>query len=161
MLVNTSDDICRRAQFLRDHGRTPADKAFFNTEVAYKYKMSSMQAALGLAQLERIEELVARKREIFACYKEALDGVDGVTLNDQAPGVRSTYWMVTAIVDAKYGIPASALLHRMSHSGIDCRPFFHPLSALPAYAGLPSSALAKQRNIHAYSIAPYGINLPS
>src|SRR5437773_6331913 len=58
MLVTDDEDLRARALFLRDHGRKPGDKMFFNHEVAYKYKMSSMQAALGLAQLERIEELV-------------------------------------------------------------------------------------------------------
>ena len=58
MLLANDEKIFRRASFLRDHGRAPGDKLFYNTEVAYKYKMSSMQAALGLAQLERIEELV-------------------------------------------------------------------------------------------------------
>lgn len=74
---------------------------FWNTEVAYKYKMSSMQAALGLAQLERIEELIARKRERFAWYQEELAGVEGVTLNYKAPSTKNTYWMVTAIIDKR------------------------------------------------------------
>ena len=65
MLVTDRDDIHHRVLFLRDHGRKPGDNLFWNTEVAYKYKMSSMQAALGLAQLERIDELIERKREIF------------------------------------------------------------------------------------------------
>src|SRR5665647_807553 len=74
MLVCNREDIYRRVLFLRDHGRSPGDKMFYNTEVAYKYKMSSMQAALGLAQLERIDELVERKREIFKCYRKELSG---------------------------------------------------------------------------------------
>ena len=64
MLVTDDTTLFERAQFLRDHGRCPGDKMFFNHEVAYKYKMSSMQAALGLAQLERVEELLAQKRRI-------------------------------------------------------------------------------------------------
>ena len=72
MLVTDDRELFDRAQFLRDHGRVPGDVQFFNTEVAYKYKMSSMQAALGLAQLERIDELVQRKRDIFAMYREHL-----------------------------------------------------------------------------------------
>ena len=72
-------DLYDRAQFLRDHGRVPGDIQFFNSEVRYKYRMSSMQAALGLAQLERIEELVQRKREIFAMYREAFGDIAGIT----------------------------------------------------------------------------------
>ena len=58
MLVTDREDLFKRIQVLRDHGRQPGDRMFWNTEVAYKYKMSSMQAALGLAQLERIDELI-------------------------------------------------------------------------------------------------------
>ena len=53
---------------LRDHGRQPGDRMFYNQEIAFKYKMSALQAAFGLAQIERIDELVARKREIFSWY---------------------------------------------------------------------------------------------
>jgi perosamine synthetase len=66
MLVTDREDIYQRVLQLRDHGRRPGDTLFWNYEVAHKYKMSSMQAALGLAQLERIEELLARKVETFS-----------------------------------------------------------------------------------------------
>jgi len=161
MLLTDDDSVYRSCLFLRDHGRRPGDKKFWNTEVAHKYKMSSMQAALGLAQLERVEELVERKRQIFAWYQESLDDVDGIALNNEAPGVKNTYWMVTAIVDARFGISKAEFMDVMSESGIDCRPFFHPLSSLPAYADLPQARIARSRNVNAYDIAPRGINLPS
>jgi len=65
MLVTNDEELHRRVLVLRDHGRQPGDKMFFNAEVGHKYKMSSLQAVLGLAKLERIENLVTRKREIF------------------------------------------------------------------------------------------------
>src|SRR6266404_5702168 len=104
MLVTDDEALHRRVLFLRDHGRRPGDKQFWNTEVAYKYKMSSMQAALGLAQLERIGELIERKREIFAWYRQELEGIEEITLNHELPEARNAYWMVTAVLDAKYGI---------------------------------------------------------
>ena len=99
MLVTDHEDIYRRSLFLRDHGRNPGDKMFWNTEVAYKYKMSSMQAALGLAQLERIDELVERKRQIFNWYQSELSNINGITLNYEAPETKNTYWMVTVVLD--------------------------------------------------------------
>lgn len=161
MLVTDSDDLHARVLFLRDHGRAPGDVQFYNTEVAYKYKMSAMQAALGLAQTERVESLIERKRQIFAWYAERLANVRGLTLNAEAPGTRNTYWMVTVIADPGLGVTKEVLLHEMSARGIDCRPFFHPLSSLPAYAHLPHAAQARARNRVAYAISPYGINLPS
>ncbi len=161
MLVTDREDVYQRVLVLRDHGRKPGDRMFWNTEVAYKYKMSSMQAALGLAQLERIDELISRKREIFGWYRGQLAGATGVTLNHETPGTVNTYWMVTAILDEKLGIDKRRLMEVMAERGIDCRPFFHPLSSLPAYEHLPQAQQARQRNLVSYRISPYGINLPS
>ncbi len=161
MLVTDDDAIRARALFLRDHGRPPGDRLFHNTEVAYKYKMSSMQAALGTAQMERVEELISRKREIFAWYAEELAGIDGLTLNYEAPGTKNTYWMVTAVLDERFGLWKEHLMERLSAEGIDCRPFFHPLSSLPAYAQQPQAAAARARNHISYALSPRAINLPS
>ncbi|NVM21080.1 MAG: DegT/DnrJ/EryC1/StrS family aminotransferase [Desulfobacterales bacterium] len=161
MLVTDNQEIHNRVLFLRDHGRKPNDKMFYNAEVAYKYKMSSMQAALGLAQLERIEELIARKRQIFAWYEEELADVGDLTLNREAADTKNTYWMVCAILDPKFGISKERLIELMSEKNIDCRPFFYPLSSLPAYANLDDAQKAHQRNQVSYQVSPYGMNLPS
>ena len=161
LLVTNDTPLFERAQVLRDHGRRPGDKAFFNREVAFKYKMSSMQAALGLAQLERIDELVTRKREIFAWYAEELADVRGVRLNVEAPGTKIVYWMVTVVLDPELGITKDVLQERLAQRGIDTRPFFHPLSSLPAYEALPAAKEARERNRVAYALSPYALNLPS
>ena len=159
MLVTDREDIYQRCLFLRDHGRDPQGKMFWNTEVAYKYKMSSMQAALGLAQLERIEDLINRKREIFAWYKESLDGFYGITLNQEADRVKNTYWMVTVILDEKLAVKKEDMIERLKEQSIDARPFFYPLSTLPAYQGvLPKP---QPQNTVALSLSPFAVNLPS
>ena len=160
MLVTDREDIYHRVLFLRDHGRKPGDKMFWNTEVAYKYKMSSMQAALGLAQLEHINELIERKRQIFNWYQGRLGNIDGITLNYEAPDTKNTYWMVTIVLDKKFGLKKDVLMGLMAEKGIDCRPFFYPLSSLPAYQKLGQAKQARQRNKIAYKISSYGINLP-
>jgi perosamine synthetase len=162
MLVTNRRDVYERAQILRDHGRRPGDRAFFNREVAFKYKMSGMQAALGVAQLERIEELLAMKRAAFSWYAEELGGIDGLTLNHEAPGTKSVYWMVTAVLDpAAFAMPKNVLQDELQKRGIDSRPFFYPLSSLPAYEHLPEAAAARERNVVSYAISPAAINLPS
>ncbi|MBA2671019.1 MAG: DegT/DnrJ/EryC1/StrS family aminotransferase [Gemmatimonadetes bacterium] len=161
MLVTDREDLYRRVLVLRDHGRPPGDKMFFNTEVAYKYKMSSMQAALGLAQLERIEDLVARKRQIFAWYARELADLDGVALNTEPAGTRNSYWMVTAVLDPHYGLRKDRLMQEMGEREVDCRPFFHPLSSLPAFENEVDAPRAREHNRVSYAISPYGINLPS
>jgi len=161
MLVTDDEQIYRRCLFLRDHGRQPGEKMFWNTEIAYKYKMSSMQAALGLAQLERMEELVERKREIFSWYQEALMDVEGIILNYEAPEVMNTYWMVTVILDPEIGLSKEKFMKAMADKGISCRPFFYPLSSLPAYTGLSKAGIARSKNVNAYRISPFAVNLPS
>ncbi len=161
MLVTNREDIYQRVIFLRDHGRKPGDKLFFNTEIGYKYKMSSMQAALGLAQLERIEELVDRKRQIFSWYQSELDSIAGLTINYEPDNVKNTYWMVTAIFDPKLGIDKHQLMDELRKENIDTRPLFYPLSSLPAYQHLPGAEVARKRNLNGYKISGRGINLPS
>jgi perosamine synthetase len=120
-----------------------------------------MQAALGLAQLERVEELVAKKREIFGWYRSALAGTKGVALNAEPPQTHNSYWMVTAVVDGSWGLTKERLMATLADDGIDTRPFFYPLSSLPAYAGSPYAAVAEQRNPVVYDISQRAINLPS
>jgi perosamine synthetase len=146
---------------LRDHGRAPGDKMFWNHTIGQKYRMSAMQAALGLAQLERLPELIARKRDIFDWYRRALGNVAGITLNSEAPEVCNVYWMVTAVLDPKLGWTKEKLLPALREQGIDGRPFFYPLSALPAYESFPTAAAARERNVASYAVSPYGVNLPS
>jgi perosamine synthetase len=147
--------------FLRDHGRQPGGKMFWNSEIAYKYKMSNMQAALGLAQLERVDELIARKRQIFSWYREFLSDVDGLTLNAEIPGTLNTYWMVTVVLDSALGMTKECLIEIMRAAEIDCRPFFYPLSSLPAYGNIQQARRAQEHNHVSYRLSPYGVNLPS
>ena len=161
-LLATDDPLLHeRVQILRDHGRRPGDRTFTNLEVAFKYRMTAMQAALGLAQLERIDELVARKREIFAWYRARLGATDGLTLNHEAPGTLSTFWMVTVLMAPGLGLTKERVKAELLSRGVESRPFFHPLSALPAYRHLGGAAAWQRRNPVAYALSPWGINLPS
>ena len=161
MLLTDDEALYERCRMLADHGRRKGDRAFWNAEIGQKYKMSSLQAALGLAQLERIDELVARKREIFGWYQSALDRASGITLNAEPDGTTNSVWMVTAVMDAALGWRKEDLADALAADGIDTRPFFYPLSSLPAYADSPQVAVAAKRNLIAYDISPRAINLPS
>lgn len=161
MVVTDRDDLCERMMFLRDHGRPPGDRLFQNSEVAYKYKMSPVQAAIGLAQLERLDELVSRKRDIFGWYHDRLSGIDGLSLNAEPPGVYNSYWMTTAVLDEAFGLTSRALMGRLDAHGIDTRPFFAPLSSIPAYNECSEARRAAERNTAAYHLACCGVNLPS
>ena len=161
MLLTDNDELKSQVLFLRDHGRKPGDRMFFNHQVAYKYKMSSMQAALGLAQLERIDELAEQKRRIFSWYKEHLRGLVSVRLNPETAESRNVVWMVTVVLDQNFGLRKEELMRLMDERNIDCRPFFFPLSSIPAYYETEAAQAARARNHVSYRITPYGINLPS
>jgi perosamine synthetase len=161
MLLLDDEAVYRECLAQRDHGRAPGDLMFWNHKIGQKYRMSSMQAALGLAQLERLPELIARKRTIFDWYRGALGNLPGITLNSQAADVCNVYWMVTVLLDPKLGWTKEKLVPALRAQNIDCRPFFYPLSMLPAYQSFPSAAVARARNSASYAVAPYGVNLPS
>jgi perosamine synthetase len=166
MLVTDNDELWRRSLFLRDHGRNPRDTSFRSVEVAYKYKMSSLQAALGLAQIERIEELVAAKRAIFSWYQDAVAagplGERGLlTLNAEPAGTTNSYWMVTAILSPELGRRKEDVMLQLREHGIHTRPFFDPLSSLEPFRDSDEGLAAAARNTVAYQLAPYGFNLPS
>jgi perosamine synthetase len=123
--------------------------------------MSSLQAALGLAQLERLSTLVERKRELFSWYRETLRPVDGIVLNAEPAGTLNSYWMTTALFDPAFEMSKRDIMDRLDAEGIDTRPFFYPLSSLEAYAGSSQAELARSRNLVSYDISPRGVNLPS
>jgi perosamine synthetase len=161
MLVLDDDALLDRVMRLRDHGRAPGDTMFINEDVGWKYKMSSMQAALGLAQLERLDELVDGKRRVFGWYREMLNGWNEGTLNPDVPGLYNSYWMSTVVLDSRLGITKEALVPALRNAGIDSRPFFSPLSSIPAFCRTAQANAARARNSVAYALTPFAINLPS
>jgi perosamine synthetase len=160
MLVTDDAALFERCCILRDHGRRPGDTYFFNQEIGFKYKMSALQAAIGLAQMERIEELIARKRLIFDWYRDALAGLP-LTLNAEPEGVRNSYWMVTAVFPTDFPLGKAQIMQGLAELGIDTRPFFHPLTAIPAFRAHPQAQSGRQDNPVSYSLSERGINLPS
>lgn len=156
VLVTNNEAIYEKAKVLNDHGRNPKDpenKTFWMREYGYKYKMSNLQAAMGCAQIERIEELIAKKREVFNWYEEALKDLP-LRLNVEQPYAKNSYWMPTIIVDEKVDFNRNAFFEFCKKNNVDSRPFFFPLSSLPMFDSKPD-------NITAYTIFYDGVNLPS
>lgn len=156
ILITNNTAVYEKAKILNDHGRNandPENKMFWMRNYGYKYKMSNLQAAMGCAQLERIEELVDKKREIFSWYKELLKNVP-CRLNPELPDTTNSYWMPTVIFDKTVKFDRESLFNFMKGNNIDSRPFFFPLSSLPMFAKNTGNPVA-------YCIYERGINLPS
>jgi len=140
---------------LSNHGRARNQPKQFGPDVVgFKYKMSNIQAAIGCAQLERIDELIDRKRAIMEHYRDKLGGLPGVLLNPEPAHTVIGAWMPTAVFDPKSNITTPQLQKLFAAENIDARVFFHPLSSLPMFDRKPENGLA-------YSIAERAINLPS
>lgn len=155
MFVTSDDALYERVLTLSNHGRARGQKRqFWPDEVGFKYKMSNMQAAIGLAQLERIDALVARKREILSAYRERLSGVPGVALNPEPSHVVNGAWMPTVVFDRGLGVTREKLIASFAQANIDARVFFYPLSGLPMFEPARS-------NEYAWDIPARAFNLPS
>lgn len=153
VMVMNDEEVYERAKILNDHGRNPKDnKVFWMKEYGYKYKMSNLQAALGCAQIQRINELVAKKREIFTWYKKLIN-IECET-NPEPNNTINSYWMPTLVFSKDSGFNREDFFKLSKEHNIDSRPFFYPLSSLPMFESKPE-------NIVAYSIYDKAINLPS
>jgi perosamine synthetase len=159
MLVTDDTALHQRVLFLHDHGRKPGDRMFRNQEIAFKYKMSAFQAAFGLAQLERVDELIQRKREIFSWYRKHLGQIPEIALNFEPAGTKNSYWMVTVVLDPSLALGKEEVMAKLDGWNIDSRPFFSPLSSLKPYRDSCPSAAAKHPV--SYRLAASGVNLPS
>lgn len=155
MFVTNNTDLYEEVLTLSNHGRARAQtKQFWPDVVGFKYKMSNVQAAIGCAQLERLEELIKRKHEILALYKEGLSGLAGLSMNPEPAGTTNGAWMPTVVFASETGVTRQKLQTAFADENIDARVFFSPLSSLPMFDPVKS-------NTHAWSISEMAINLPS
>lgn len=134
IFVTSNKALYERVLTLSNHGRVAGStKQFWPEFIGYKYKMSNLQAAVGCAQVERIDELISRKREIFVNYARALALLPGVSLNPEPAHSRNGYWMPTVVFAAETGIHRDELIAAFQAADIDARVFFWPLSSLPMF----------------------------
>ena len=155
MFVTNDKEMYDTVLMLSNHGRAEVQsKQFWPDKIGFKYKMSNLQAAVGCAQIERIEELVAKKREIFAAYRERLMGFPAVTMNPEPRGTINGFWMPTVVFDRQMGVTRGTLQKNFTRANVDARVFFWPLSSLPMF-----DSATHTRN--AQDIANRAINLPS
>lgn len=155
MFVTNDDALYEHVLTLSNHGRARGQaKQFWPDMVGFKYKMSNIQAAIGCAQIERINDLIARKRAIFARYRDALAACPALSLNPEPAGTQIGAWMPTMVFDETTGITRERLQERFGAANIDARVFFHPLSSLPMFDPVPGNQVA-------YGLPGRAINLPS
>jgi len=152
MITTDDEELYEKIRYLRDHAMSK-EKRYWHTEVGFNYRMTNLQAALGVAQLERIDELLNKKKEIFKWYQEGLKYLNGIKLNYQAPWAKNVYWMICIEIDGYTESQRDEFIQKLKAKNIDSRPYFYPISDMPMYdrADTPITHKIYQR----------GLNLPS
>ena len=155
MFVTDRQDLYDKVLTMSNHGRSSHNpKQFWPEIIGYKYKMSNIQAAIGCGQLERVNELVARKRYIFNKYKKLLSNTPKLTMNTEKESTINGYWMPIVVFEKSKNFDRDAFFDICKKNNIDGRQFFYPLSSLPMFDKI-------QENTVGYDMFKRAINLPS
>jgi perosamine synthetase len=152
MLTTNDRAFYQRAKRLRDHAMSP-HKRYFHEERGYNYRITNLQAALGVAQLERIDEFLDRRTEIMGWYNSEVATTDGVRLNRVKNWAKSAFWMVCLEVDWFDEARRDMFMQALRARGIDSRPYFCTMSSMPMYRQAPLPVASRK--------AQTGLNLPS
>lgn len=157
MILTNSDELAEKLKSYRNLC-FQSKQRFLHEEIGHNFRFTNIQAALGLAQLERIEKFVERKREMAQMYKEGLASLP-VQLPVEKPWAKNVYWMYGLVIDEKTGITAKDLAVRLNEKGIETRPFFLGMHEQPVFrkAGLFQGISLPTTE----RISRYGLYLPS
>lgn len=135
MVITNDDALAERLRLLRNLGS--AQPRFVHKIPGYNFRMTGYQAAMGLAQLEKIEQVIEQKRALARRYHERLSSVHGLKLPVEASWARNVYWMYAVVITPEFGITRDALTARLAAQGIETRTFFCPMNQQPCLKEIP------------------------
>jgi perosamine synthetase len=156
MVVTDDDALAERARLLRGQGMDPKRRYWFPI-IGYNYRMMNLPAAIGLAQLEKIDEQLEARKRVAALYRENLQDVDGLTRQNEQSWARHVYWMFNVVLEPGVWAQRDDVMEILSRQGIETRPVFYPMHSLPPYI---DSARAGKFPV-AEHLARNGISLPT
>ena len=162
MILTNNGAWAARAKYLTTQAKDDSIE-YIHGEIGYNYRLTNLQAALGCAQLEKLDEYVGAKRRLAETYTRALSPVRGVVGPREARWAFSTFWIYTVLVDEdQYGMDSRALLRELRQANIEARPLWQPLHLSPAHAGFHGSKcpVAERLNQQALSL-PSSVGLTS
>jgi perosamine synthetase len=158
MLLTDDEQLAGRARKLRNLGFEPG-RRFLHRELGYNFRLTNLQAALGLAQVERMGEIVERKRSLGRMYHARLAELPGLHLQAQQPWARGVFWMYGLVLDEATGLDAAVLAERLRRLGVETRPFFLGMHEQPVF--LQRGLFRGESYPVAERIARQGLYLPS
>jgi perosamine synthetase len=156
MLTTNDDKIAEMSRLLRDQAYEKK-RRFWHRYVGFNYRLTNVQAAIGLAQFERISEFIETRRRNAHTYNSMLRDVEGLVLPPEAQWAKNVYWMYSILLQKSFGIDRDTLMAKLFEHGIDTRPFFYPMHLQPAYSALYKG----DRYPVADLLSETGMNLPS
>jgi len=155
MCLTNDEELAEKMKILRDHGMDPK-KRYWHNVIGFNYRMTNLQAALGVAQLSKIERFIEKKRKIARLYEEELSSIEGITLHPEMSWAKCVYWLYSILVDRKLGISRDKLAEKLESYGIETRNFFYPLHEMPPYQEYVNLSYPASSDI-----SSRGLNLPS
>lgn len=156
MIVTDNQEWAERARYLTTQAKDDPVE-YIHNEIGYNYRLSNIQAAMGVAQMQCLRDFVAKKRAIAAAYQEAFHDLEGITLMGAQPGIEATYWLYTVLLQQKATVnDRKRVITRLGQYGIGARPLWHPIHRLPPYAHCQSFQIEESGQIYRR-----GVNLPS
>jgi perosamine synthetase len=157
MVLASDPERLEHIRHLSLQSRVPGTLEYQHDETGFNYALSNLHAAVGLAQLERLEDLLRRRRALARRYAAGLAEIPGLTFCSEAPWAQSNFWLTSVLVDTEsYGRSREQLMHALNDSGIESRPFFAPLPDIGAYRSQTPVDIPVARRLHAQ-----GLSLPS
>jgi len=157
MCLTSDEDLAQKMRVLRDHGMD-IKRRYWHEVVGFNYRMTNLQAALGVAQVGKIENFIERKREIAKIYDSFLKDVQGVVLHPEMPWAKNVYWLYSILIDDKsYGISRDELMEKLAENRVETRRFFYPMHLMPPYKRYAVNC----RFPITEKLSSSGINLPS
>ncbi|MFH1868400.1 MAG: DegT/DnrJ/EryC1/StrS family aminotransferase [Candidatus Omnitrophota bacterium] len=153
MCLTNNKRLAEKIELLKDHGMSKK-RRYYHPLLGYNYRITNLQSAIGLAQLERIDKMVMIKRRNAGLYNLLLNGKSGITSQREMPWSESAYWMYSILISKNCRITRDRLMKKLREKGIDTRPFFIPLHKMPYFKSGSKLPVAED-------LSKRGINLPS
>lgn len=156
MVLTRDPKLAEQCRVLRDHGMSPT-RRYWHPVLGYNYRMTNLQAAVGVGQIEKIDAIIAAKRRIAASYHRALAGIPGLELPHEPVGTTSVYWLISVRVDpVRFGADRDAIMEQLKSRAIETRPVFPVVHRQPIYAAGSHAPMPV-----AEAISANGFSLPS
>lgn len=157
MLVTNDEELGKKAKYLSNQTKTITENgAMYHEEVGYNFRMPNILAAMGLAQLENVDEYLKVKRENAKLYNELLKDVQGITLIKEVDYIDNCYWLYSILVEDDFPITRDELLKVLGENGVQARPFFLPIHDMKPYKDCRCGSME-----NTIEVSDRGINLPS